>query len=347
MSTSLSCRDKHGVCLASGTIQRLFSFPQYLTEPKWLNFWRASNASAPLNVDPGSCTLPEMQAQKVKAIFTRALTGPYHLFTARSHIVLTVWAVKGYEICDCFGSAPHACQHTQHTGNLSGKQQAYTVCRFKIRVTPAPLLHGKKPPASHKMFRVIGAPKLGQAKRWGSLHTQVLLMPVMHTLSKGRSLRGCRIDPSMPLEYQRARRLNIRSLTNPHDDLPGDMQMFAQLIIKMNIFLQTIPVDSEESQTVGSSILDVPSILRQSKTAGNRLLGYVEVRLREDLESVELDRRVFSLQLNKVNPDGPALELSAGFSVSEAPPLELSSFDMSETPMNHIPKPLWIPSNFG
>jgi hypothetical protein len=37
-------------------------------------------------------------------------------------------------------------------------------------------------------------------------------------------------------------------LTNPHDDLPGDMKMFAQLIIEGNIFLQTLPVASEQDQ---------------------------------------------------------------------------------------------------
>jgi hypothetical protein len=37
-------------------------------------------------------------------------------------------------------------------------------------------------------------------------------------------------------------------LTNPHDDLPGDMKMFAQLIIEENIFLQTLPMASERNQ---------------------------------------------------------------------------------------------------
>jgi hypothetical protein len=38
------------------------------------------------------------------------------------------------------------------------------------------------------------------------------------------------------------------SLINPHDDLPGDMKMFAQLIIEENIFQQTLPVASERDQ---------------------------------------------------------------------------------------------------
>jgi hypothetical protein len=37
-------------------------------------------------------------------------------------------------------------------------------------------------------------------------------------------------------------------LTNPHDDLPGDMKMFAQLIIEENIFLQTMLVAAEHDQ---------------------------------------------------------------------------------------------------
>jgi hypothetical protein len=42
--------------------------------------------------------------------------------------------------------------------------------------------------------------------------------------------------------------IRITSLTNLHDDLPGDMKMFAQLIIEENIFLQTLPVASEHNQ---------------------------------------------------------------------------------------------------
>jgi hypothetical protein len=37
-------------------------------------------------------------------------------------------------------------------------------------------------------------------------------------------------------------------LTNPHDDLPGGMKMFAQLIIDETIFQQTLPVVSEQDQ---------------------------------------------------------------------------------------------------
>jgi hypothetical protein len=37
-------------------------------------------------------------------------------------------------------------------------------------------------------------------------------------------------------------------LSNPHDDLPGDMKMFAQVIIGENISQQTLPVVSEQGQ---------------------------------------------------------------------------------------------------
>ncbi|KAJ7266777.1 hypothetical protein C8J57DRAFT_1510869 [Mycena rebaudengoi] len=39
--------------------------------------------------------------------------------------------------------------------------------------------------------------------------------------------------------------IRVTSLTNPHDDLPGDMKMLAQLIIDDNFFLKTMPVASE------------------------------------------------------------------------------------------------------
>ncbi|KAF7334006.1 hypothetical protein MVEN_02305700 [Mycena venus] len=42
--------------------------------------------------------------------------------------------------------------------------------------------------------------------------------------------------------------IRITSLTNPHDDLPGDMKMFAQLLIEGNIFLQTLLAASEQDK---------------------------------------------------------------------------------------------------
>ncbi|KAJ7473037.1 TPR-like protein [Mycena galericulata] len=120
----------------------------------------------------------------------------------------------------------------------------------------------------------------------------------------------------------------VTSLNNPHDDLPGDMKMFAHLIIKENIFLQTLPVASEHDQMSWKLDFrcnippDAPTfsitVLRQSKTEGTRLVGFVKIKPGEVLASVEL-KRSFQLQLNKVNPDGPSLNFQAVFSASELP----------------------------
>ncbi|KAJ6624591.1 CHAT domain-containing protein [Mycena sp. CBHHK59/15] len=137
-------------------------------------------------------------------------------------------------------------------------------------------------------------------------------------------------------------RIYIRSLTNPHDDLPKDMQTFAQVIIDKSIFLQTVPVEAEESQTsweldFGCKIQPhIPmfsvAILRHSQTGGTQLLGYVEIKSSKVLGSVEVNR-VFCIQLNKVNPDGPLFEFTAGFEMSEAAPI-ISGFNRLERPEN-------------
>ncbi|KAJ7454490.1 TPR-like protein [Mycena latifolia] len=118
----------------------------------------------------------------------------------------------------------------------------------------------------------------------------------------------------------------IKPLHPLHGDLLKDMQMSAQLIINENIFLQTVPVERHESQNdckldFGCHLsTHVPSftiaILRHSKTAGTRLLGSIKIRTHEILEFGESksSSRHF---LNNVNPDGPQLEFSATFSVSE------------------------------
>ncbi|KAJ7128031.1 hypothetical protein C8R44DRAFT_851211 [Mycena epipterygia] len=120
----------------------------------------------------------------------------------------------------------------------------------------------------------------------------------------------------------------VTSLTNPHDDLPGDMKMFAQLIIEENIFLHVLPVASECNQMswkLGFECNIPPhaltfsvTVLHQSETEGTRLVGYVEIRQSEVLALVESNRS-FELQLSKVNANGPSLNFSAGFSVSKLP----------------------------
>ncbi|KAJ7469252.1 TPR-like protein [Mycena latifolia] len=137
--------------------------------------------------------------------------------------------------------------------------------------------------------------------------------------------------------------IRVTSLTNPHDDLPGDMKMFAHLIIEENIFLQTLPVASEHDQMSWKlgfgcnipphTLVFSVAVLRQSETEGTRLVGYVEIGRGEVLESVESNRS-FQLQLNKVNPDGPSLKFSAGFSVSELPYQQVSGLDLIDMPAN-------------
>ncbi|KAF8144821.1 hypothetical protein K438DRAFT_1782444 [Mycena galopus ATCC 62051] len=135
--------------------------------------------------------------------------------------------------------------------------------------------------------------------------------------------------------------IRITSLTNPHDDLPGDMKMFAQLIIEGNIFLQTLPVALEDDQMswkLGFGCNIPPhaptfsiAILRQSETEGTRLIGYVEIGRGEALGSVESSKS-FQLQLNKVNPNGPPLNFCAGFSVSKLLNKEVSGSDLIDMP---------------
>ncbi|KAJ7115479.1 hypothetical protein C8R44DRAFT_740056 [Mycena epipterygia] len=93
----------------------------------------------------------------------------------------------------------------------------------------------------------------------------------------------------------------VTSLTNPHDDLPGDMKMFSQLIVEENIFLHILPVVSEHNQMSWKLNFEcnIPphaltfsvAVLRQSETEGIRLVGYVEIRRGEVLGCVESNRR--------------------------------------------------------
>ncbi|KAJ7240985.1 hypothetical protein C8J57DRAFT_1562049, partial [Mycena rebaudengoi] len=135
--------------------------------------------------------------------------------------------------------------------------------------------------------------------------------------------------------------IRVTSLTSPHDDLPGDMKMFAQLIVEDHIFLQTLPVASEDNQMswkLGFGCKIPPhaptfsvTVLRQSETEGTRVLGYVEIGRGEVLESVE-SKKSFQFKCHKVNPDGPSLNFNAGFSVSELPYHEVSGLELSGMP---------------
>ncbi|KAJ7312280.1 CHAT domain-containing protein [Mycena albidolilacea] len=139
--------------------------------------------------------------------------------------------------------------------------------------------------------------------------------------------------------------IRVTSSTNPHDDLPGGMKISAQLIIEDVIFLQTLPVASEHDEMNWKLVLGctIPlhaltfsvAVLRQSETEGTRLVGYVEICRGEVLRSVEWNRS-FQLQLSKVNPDGPSLEFSAGFSVFETPYQGPSGLNLIRIPENTI-----------
>ncbi|KAJ6548811.1 CHAT domain-containing protein [Mycena capillaripes] len=106
------------------------------------------------------------------------------------------------------------------------------------------------------------------------------------------------------------------------------MQMFAQLIIDKDIFLQTVSVDAEFSQKSWKlqpeckipehSNTFLLAILRHSKTQGTRLLGYTEVTRDEAIVSAE-DKTRLCLDVVKVNHDGPLLKLRANISVVESP----------------------------
>ncbi|KAJ7743642.1 hypothetical protein B0H16DRAFT_1561212 [Mycena metata] len=138
--------------------------------------------------------------------------------------------------------------------------------------------------------------------------------------------------------------IRVTSLTNPHHDLPGDMKMFAQLIIEENIFVQTLPVASEHNQMswklgLGCNIPPYAStfavtVLRQSETEGTRLIGYIEIGRGKVLGSMESDRCTLQLELTKVNFNGPSLKFNASFSVSELLYQEISGLDLMDIPGN-------------
>ncbi|KAJ7131343.1 hypothetical protein C8R44DRAFT_839148, partial [Mycena epipterygia] len=139
--------------------------------------------------------------------------------------------------------------------------------------------------------------------------------------------------------------LVIKSLSKPHDDIPSDMQMSAQLIVDGHIFLQTVPVNSESSQNSWKLGVDckVPphahvfliAIMRHSKVRGIRLLGYIKIGRGEVIASVQEKSR-FCRGLAKVNLDGPSLELSTGFSISRSSTTEPSGFKGINMPKDQV-----------
>ncbi|KAF8217547.1 hypothetical protein K438DRAFT_1952436 [Mycena galopus ATCC 62051] len=101
--------------------------------------------------------------------------------------------------------------------------------------------------------------------------------------------------------------IEIRALDYPHDDLPSDMQMFAQVIVDKHILQQTVPFDPEETSQTSWKIkieCTIPehvgtfmfAILRHSKSRGTRLLGFVEIERNEALASAENETGVFRIE---------------------------------------------------
>ncbi|KAJ7303802.1 TPR-like protein [Mycena albidolilacea] len=121
--------------------------------------------------------------------------------------------------------------------------------------------------------------------------------------------------------------IEVKSLSHPHGDLPADMQMSAQLIFNRHIFLQTMAVEMEPSQNSWKLKPDcnIPewaltfclAIIRHSPTRGIRLLGHTEATQDEALRSGENDKISLCLNLAKINPDGPLLQLIITASVSD------------------------------
>ncbi|KAF7336913.1 hypothetical protein MVEN_02127600 [Mycena venus] len=122
--------------------------------------------------------------------------------------------------------------------------------------------------------------------------------------------------------------IEIKSLSHPHNDLPLDTQMFAQVIVNKYIFLQTMLANTEPSRDSWKLKPDckipehAPSflvaILRYSKTKGIRLVGYIRVKREEAMMSGEQNISL-CLDLMKVNIDGPSLKLTANVSVHQSP----------------------------
>ncbi|KAJ7463357.1 TPR-like protein [Mycena latifolia] len=79
----------------------------------------------------------------------------------------------------------------------------------------------------------------------------------------------------------------------------------------------------------------VVAILRHSKTAGTRLLGSVGIRKGEVLRLLEADQP-FKVMFNRVDHDGPLLELSANFSASDSSSTQLSGFNADDIERNQI-----------
>ncbi|KAF8172624.1 hypothetical protein K438DRAFT_1981470 [Mycena galopus ATCC 62051] len=81
-------------------------------------------------------------------------------------------------------------------------------------------------------------------------------------------------------------RIGIKLLNHPHRDFPPDMQIFAQVIVKKHIILQTMSADPDpiswelklDSKIPDHAAAFLLAVMRHSKTQGTRLLGYLEIQ---------------------------------------------------------------------
>ncbi|KAJ7434956.1 CHAT domain-containing protein [Mycena latifolia] len=129
--------------------------------------------------------------------------------------------------------------------------------------------------------------------------------------------------------------ITVDSLSNPHDDLPLDTQMSAQLIVDRHIFMQTLQVESPPFQLCWDLRTDciIPShthivlvaIIRHSQSQGTRPLGFVEIRRGEILTNAQYRYYRMDAELIKVNPDGPDLEFKAIFRIFDASRMRTSN----------------------
>ncbi|KAJ7624057.1 CHAT domain-containing protein [Mycena polygramma] len=133
------------------------------------------------------------------------------------------------------------------------------------------------------------------------------------------------------------------------------MPMMAQLIVKNDIVKQSDIVTAEDQGDTWKLRFDcnIPSdilffsitILRKNppKTLGTRLLAHAKIAIGEALASAE-QKRPFTVHLEKVNPDGPSLELRAAFSISGS--VNANAYDLGwmHTPIRIGPieiLPMW------
>ncbi|KAF7335114.1 hypothetical protein MVEN_02262100 [Mycena venus] len=126
----------------------------------------------------------------------------------------------------------------------------------------------------------------------------------------------------------------ILTFSTPHDELPSDMQLVAQIILDGYIFVQTVS-SSDTSDNCCKIIIDCQlplhasvfllAILRHSQTKGTRLLGSAEIERDKALVSGK-QKISLCLELVKLNLISPSLKLEATFSIVVSSTLQSPDF---------------------